>query len=308
MHLILITNCTRKKKQVYDEDPLVVPSDVNSVEEILDVCIGSKKTQLKLHAAEELYTGRGALLAKKLQKITHSELYFISAGLGLVSQNTLCPSYDISISPANSTLAVELKRLKVSHQDWWLQVNQNQEPIHKTLMNSHEKEMWISASLPYIKMIGNDLKKIPNELLKNLRIFTSPAGQEALEHRLKTCVMPYDQRLNQVFGYAGVSSDFSQRAMQHFADKIWSKDTDLLEQSSSVRQVMEACEPPLNIKNRRLTNEQITDEIRLAWSAYGGQSGKLLRHFRDDLKIACEQKRFQTLYRQMLKSIGSVDI
>jgi len=109
--------------------------------------------------------------------------------------------------------------------------------------------------------------------------------------------MPYDERLELVDGYAGTRSDFAQRAMRHFVESLAGQQLQRDDAKSLVESALGHRSAKSRIARTKATDDEIAALLRLHWHKQRGSSSRLLRYLRDDAQVACEQKRFQTIWR-----------
>lgn len=132
-----------------------------------------------------------------------------------------------------------------------------------------------------------------------LRIFTSPAGAQCVPDHLKCCVMPYDERLESVRGFAGTQSDFAQRALRHFVEALQATSMALDEARDAVAASLAHRRRRSRSVGQRLTDDEIRLVLTAQWTRHSGSSSKLLRFLRDEAQISCEQKRFSRLWQEL---------
>jgi len=66
-----------------------------------------------------------------------------------------------------------------------------------------------------------------------------------------------------------------------------------------VRASLAGMRPPLTKRDRRLDDIELAAVIRHYWDETDGSATRMLRLLRDEMGIACEQKRFAVLFRQL---------
>jgi hypothetical protein len=146
-------------------------------------------------------------------------------------------------------------------------------------------------------MVHDDLAQVTPAKAKYLRIFTSTAGAEYVPSHLTDCVMPYDERLESVRGFAGTQSDFAQRALRHFVEVLQATSMPLKEAHKAVSASLVHRRRRPRPVGQRMTDEQIRQVLMAQWIKHSGGSTKLLRYLRDKARISCEQKRFSRLWQ-----------
>jgi hypothetical protein len=153
----------------------------------------------------------------------------------------------------------------------------------------------------YIEMISEDLLALPTSMLGRLRLFTR-ARLDRIPAALQPFVMPYDDRLDGPdSSNRGTRSDFAGRALRHFAELIRGEPQgrSAAEHAAMVSTMLSDWRLPTKVDRIRHNDAALLDLIRTHWDAERGSASRLLRRFRDDLGIACEQGRFAELARQV---------
>jgi hypothetical protein len=236
--------------------------------------------------------------AKQVAAVLDAPLYVASAGLGLVSAVDDVVSYDLTASGPQGGLQEVLQRFGASSAQWWSLVCRGRGIAH--LLAQHPCAV-LMAALPanYVEMVIRDLCDGPSSALERVRLFTSQAGASALPGKLTGMVMPYDQRLESITGYAGTRADFPQRAMRHFVEQLGGRGLDQAEAHAAIKEALCSHELRRSVQRQRVDDDAIKALIRLQWRVTGGRGSVLLRYLRDDARIACEQGRFAGLWREV---------
>lgn len=264
-----------------------------------------------LKPAQEIYCGRSFLEAQRAAHVTGAQLYIVSAGLGLVGQDDLIPSYSLTASPGSEDSVSEKCSGPFSPSEWW-DMGTAQSPfardLNKVLNINEAPEDLILVSLPsaYLRMIGARLAQLPDDLLLRLRVF-SGGDLGGIDARLRQLVMPYDGRLDGPDSASpGTLSDFASRALVDFVS--WVLPTlpraGAQEHRNAVAGRLQGWRHPSRPKRDRYEDEHLLALIRQNQSSATAGAGQMLRLFRDRLGIACEQKRFSRLYAQAATEKG----
>lgn len=248
--------------------------------------------------ARDLYIGRAMAEAKHVAVMLEAPLYVASAGLGLVSGDDDVAPYDLTASGAQGGLQEVLRRFDATAAHWWSLLCRGRGIAH--LLEKHPRAVLLAA-LPatYVGMVVRDLCDAPASALKRLRLFTSQVGASELPGKLAGTVMPYDERLESIPGYAGTRADFPQRAMRHFVEQLGGRALSLAQAHAAVKEALRSHEVPRSVERQRVDDDAIKALIRLQWRVTGGRGSVLLRYLRDDARIACEQGRFARLWREV---------
>jgi len=252
--------------------------------------------------AKDYYCGRGMKEVSAAVKTLNAEQWIISAGLGLVKASDKIPTYDLTITGNSpSSIKPKITSFNQNIHDWWDELSR----LHSasvSLKNLIEKNEYtlIILCLPttYFNLVKRDLINIKRSKLKLLRLI-GPT-KNSVPERLQQYLMPYDQRLNGPKStIKGTQSDFPQRATRHFSDLLDKTQIDPALHYSLVENTLKNYGSPVTIKRARLTDSEITNNIERLWILAQGKSSKMLRILRDEELIACEQKRFSTLFNKV---------
>lgn len=305
---LVITTCTnRKRKPVLDSLhvsslPKSAPSDL-AIAWCARLSDGAPR-----FAAEDVYGGRGFQEAVTASELLDARLLIASAGVGLVDASTKIPPYACTIltEAADSVSGRALGNMTSS--DWWSQLVASS-PFSKSVKDvagSSAGLICAALSDAYIEMIAGDLIALPEADQQRLRIFTR-APIERIAQALRAYVMPYDDRLDGPDSpIRGTRSDFSGRALHHFAEHILCKDDErsAAKHAVAVTTAISLWRPSARHQRFRHDDAALKALIVDHWAAAGGRSSRLLRLFRDELNIACEQGRFAGLVRDVRASMS----
>lgn len=297
---IVVTNCTRRKRA--SEPPVSIGRGPGA--ESLAKFAKRWATAL-LHAprgstVDELYVGRAMVEAKRVARLLEADLFVVSAGLGLVHASDLVPNYDLTVSSETGPLRSALEAGRDPIGNWWSLLTE--ESVAKGSLSGlieavPNRSLLLALPASYLRLVVADLAMIADT--RNVRIFTSTAGEAEVPARLKPCVLPYDERLESVPGYAGTRSDFPQRALRHFVEVLGGHGLSLRRAHSAVVAALDGLQfRAIPIRQKR-TDAQIATLIRQRWNACSGSSTRLHRYLRDEAFVACEQSRFRSLWHQV---------
>ncbi|MCY1646673.1 hypothetical protein OVA11_06160 [Caulobacter sp. SL161] len=251
-------------------------------------------------AAGTLYLGRSFSDATSAAKIADANLLIVSAGLGLVSAQTMAPSYDLTVAP--TAAGSVLRKTSGDARAWWAQIQQALDPAP-----AFEGDALILAALsrPYLDMVADAWVNWPQERLSRLRLFSKEAPS-GLGEAFSSAWMPYDDRLDRFEDgrYAGTQGDFAQRALKHFVETIGVTPRDASTHRDAVLLSLEGLAAAERPNRQRHDDEKLKAMIHRDWVLVGGRSGAMLRHLRDTLGVACEQGRFKILFHQVASERG----
>lgn len=241
-------------------------------------------------AAKDLYAGRAFVDAGRAARQAGGRLVIVSAGLGLIDSETQVPAYGLT-TVKRETDSV-LSKTQGTSSAWWSAL-QPRSPFQTSAIESETGLILAALPAAYLSMVADDWIAWPAERLARLRLFTKERpGAQALQ----PAWMPYDDRLDAVEGaHAGTQGDFAQRALRHFVSIGAGRAVE--EDRSAVLAALEGLSPRDTPVRRKLSDAEIMSHIAADWHAVGGRSTAMLRRLRDDLDVACEQGRFQTLFK-----------
>lgn len=233
-----------------------------------------------------------------------AQLWFVSAGLGLVPSEAEIPRYNLTLAAGSGSIAVHLNELRARPSEWWAALAKHR---GQTLLKLHQQDprapLYLALPANYLAMLGEELEAIARDGGESrLWIFTGAPGKRVLPKGLQHRALPYDQRL-EVVGPAGTQADFPQRCLKHFLSLELPFNVTASAASSAVQQALAAAEPPTRPGRRSVTDDEAMRLMREHWASEKGQSSRLLRLLRNGLGVACEQGRFRKLYHQVLGTV-----
>lgn len=297
MQCVVITNCTGRKRS------LGVPASIaqcreSSVARLALSWLDVLQTGHPKCPVGRLYAGRSVTEASFVSTQLSAQLLFVSTGLGLVDEHEVSPTYDLTVAAGPSSILPSLERLGATTSDWWLELNvarNRPTPIRELLERSTVDLVLLALPAGYLDLISGDIQLAGLKARAKLRVFTSDAGSVALPGSLRQYVLPYDDRLEAV--YAGTRTDFPQRAMRHFVEKLDGRTLSLDASKQAVAETMSSLVPRSLPVRARASDEEIVRLMMSKWADTEGRSTQLLRFLRDDALVACEQRRFRDLWR-----------
>ncbi|RWO55381.1 hypothetical protein [Mesorhizobium sp.] len=299
---LVITTCTnRKRKPVTDSLRAASLLPTTLVE-----LAGSWCDRLALaeprFPASQLYGGRAFREATLAAHAIDARLYVVSAGLGLIGTSTEVPSYACTILlDAEDSIAARVTGSFV-RSVWWEELSRSSpfSDSFQHIISQSEGLVCAALSDAYLDMISADLIKLPEKERHRLRIFTR-TPIERIAPELRGFVMPYDDRLDGPDStMRGTRSDFAPRALRHFVEHLHAFDGhDATTDSRHVADALRGWRYPTKVQRERRDDAKMRRLINEHWQTANGSAACLLRLFRDDLNIACEQGRMAGLVRQV---------
>ncbi|PCD03379.1 hypothetical protein COC42_03005 [Sphingomonas spermidinifaciens] len=298
---LVITACTNRKRKPVSDSLHMAALPEADLPNLADDWARRLARERARFRGDEIYGGRSFREAIAAARLLDARLMVVSAGLGLIDAEASVPPYacTVLIGAPDSISARIIGEFDSAA--WWRKLNQAS-PFAVALHDvASRNDGLICAALSeaYIDMIAADLLSLPRTVLARLRLFTrAPADQ--IPATLRDFLMPYDDRLDGPdSSNRGTRSDFAGRALRHFAEVIADNvdARDAHAHAEAVSHALEGWRLPTQFARTRHDDAALLDLIRANWDAEGGSSSRLLRRFRDDLGIACEQGRFAQLAR-----------
>lgn len=265
--------------------------------------ITSLRQETFLMPASSLYKGRAFQMAVEASTAGSADLAILSAGLGYVRGETSIPGYDLTIRPSGPGSIAPKIVDGVDAGRWWGAMKKgpfSSDPIRDARGRA---KVLICLSKSYADMVERDLIAISRVEGIELRIFgLSLAGH--LHERLRSFVMPYDERLDQL-GRPGTRVDFPQRALLDYVAHIAPVSSGGLEAD---RQAVADRLAPIvwtrpSRKQRRLPDAEIRTLVADLIPKLGSTSTRVLRHLRDIEQVSCEQSRFARIFNDVKRNV-----
>lgn len=273
----------------------------DSLASLMRVWVGAITSAVQHETVINLYKGRSFTEAKGAADEIDAELYVISAGHGLIHSEDRLPAYNLSVSasPGNE-LPHLLLGLQKTAADWWQLLTQQfpeDRSVSAMMTRTGAALILLAVPSPYLRLISKDLAVLEDEQIARLRIFTSEFGASELPQRLRSAVMPYNERLEGLPRFGGTRVDFPQRALRHFVVVLKGHLLPLDLAKDRIVYLMSELVKPVLPKREKKSDAEIAELIKLNWARLNGSSAALLRFLRDDALVACEQNRFAILRR-----------
>lgn len=300
---VIVSNCTSKKRDT--KTALVM--DANLVGLTLSDTVTQWQAAVAgctaVRTALDLYTGRSIAEVRRVAQHLNASLHFVSAGMGVVQAEAKIPAYDLTPVQASGGLALALAQHQATPAQWWHLLSRG--GLSRLIRTRADEQVLVALPATYLKMLAVDLAEIRPEDAVRVRIFTSPAGLVEIPVTLQPTVMPYDERLESVTGFAGTKADFPQRALRHFVEELNGAGKSLQASRVLVTNSLALYTTRQTPQRKRLDDNQLKALIRQRWDGCQGRSTQLLRALRDEELVACEQKRFAQLWREIGKEVSS---
>jgi hypothetical protein len=291
----VITTCSNRKTQRPKRS--ATPSSLpKGTQRAVETAWREKIRKLPLSvSADEFYAGRAFGLAVETARMSNARLYVLSAGLGLLPAERPIPVYGLTVSEGHTESVASKVLGEFDPAAWFSRLLSW--PISDDWQDVAKRKsgrILVAMSRPYAEMVGESLSRVPPKMFGRLRIFGASL-ETVLPVSLRPAIAPYDERLNVIF--PGTRSDFSQRAMLHFARSIAvrpsaGREADFAAVTSALRNLP----LPKTVRRPRLSDEEIVALISKRLRMQSG-AARMLAALRHDEGVACEQSRFGRLYR-----------
>lgn len=300
---LVITTCTNRKRRPVPDGLRMAslpPSDLDDLVGLWSQRLAAEPARIP---GEDIYGGRGFREAITAAKLLDARLLVVSAGLGLIDVSTAVPPYACTVLVDAPDSVRSRVTGAFSVERWWEALCRSS-PFSISFHDAVEDTKGpICAALSgtYMEMIAEDILTLPTSMLGRLRLFTR-ARLDRVPFALRPFVMPYDDRLDGPdSSNRGTRSDFASRALCHFAELTRGEPQgrSAAQHAAKVSAALDRWRMPVKVNRIRHDDAAMLDLIRAHWDAERGSSSRLLRRFRDDLGIACEQGRFAALARRV---------
>jgi hypothetical protein len=307
MTVTVITTCTDRKRAgtaVGPQARMLSPGSHASLQSqwraALAKCQGTR-------SAREVYCGRSFREAEAAASAAKGKLAVISAGMGLIDADAVIPHYDLTLTRGAEDDVSARCTEEFDAGRWWTIVNHgNPHPIAQLMRSKPDGLFVVCLSKAYAGLVEQDLCSLGVAERQRLRL-VGPSLQKHLPEPLRPVVLPYDSRLDAPGSlYSGTLSDFASRAARHFVTEVLPQrpDEGLAAHAQAVTLALAPLTPRLRIPRTSMTDDGIVDAIATALPEVGRNSARMLRHLRDTLAIACEQKRFSSLYKVAIERVS----
>jgi hypothetical protein len=296
---LVITSCTNRKRKPTTAGLHIASVASGNLPAVASAWGARLEQAHERHRAGDIYGGRGFQEAVSAAKALEARLLIVSAGLGLIDAGTSVPAYGCTVLVD----AADSVRVRVqddfSLSTWWTALREASpfaQPL-AGLVEGTDGPILIGLSDAYLEMLAPEIAALPAEAIARVRIFTR-APESRIAAPLLPLVMPYDDRLDGLdSGIRGTRSDFASRALAHFVGLQVSGSA--ADDAASVTAAIRDWRMPDKVERIRHDDGALVALMHDHWDAAGGSSSRLLRMFRDDLGVACEQSRFAALARQV---------
>jgi hypothetical protein len=294
---LVITSCTNRKSRSAAAKLCAANLRRGSIDAVASQWAGRVRSAPECEAADSLYQGRSFREAQKAARAAGGRFAVVSAGLGLVPAEARIPAYSLTVVSGAVDNVLEKIVPASSPAAWWRALRQA--GLGRDLADlAAEEPVWIAAGRGYLEMLADEIKALPADKRRRVRVFTATPPHE-LPPVFRPLIVPYDERLDgEDSPRPGALSDFAQRALHDFVSEVLpqSGDADADAHAQLVAERLAPWRRPERTRGAFRTDPEIRIAIAQNWQAVGGRSTAMLRLLRHDLGIACEQGRFRRLF------------
>jgi hypothetical protein len=296
--LILITNCAATKRIAAGE-PVLLRKWNGSVCQRFHWWRSAIEKQVPTIAARECYAGDAWTQAIAAEKVSpsRSQLWVISAGLGLVSADEVISNYSATfVNNELDSVAADL-RGKI---DWWnLLVEWRRKSTGigciTDLASVNPKSVLIVAvSSSYFSVVKDDLISARAALASPDQLLVISAGTRPVKS-LGVSLLPIDARFENLVG--GARATLNARMLRHIVQEKRNGRIRAPQISEYLSAVATTLDSPRSFERRPLDDKQIAAFIRKRSKSVPRFSASALLRILRDQGLACEQKRFHRIYK-----------
>jgi len=300
MQHLVFAPCTRRKRVPVEPALRASTLDAAPVDRVAGAWVARLRAARGLVPAERLYAGRGVVEARAAAGAVGAQLYFVSAGLGLVDAGQEVPAYSLTVGAGDADCVASAVRGVFSPGLWW-------RALHDALglsggrltdaIGGREGLAILALPSTYLELVGGELAALPPHVLARVRLIGPPRGMVRSE--LASAWMPYDSRFDSAQGpNRGTRGDFAQRAARHFAEAVVGAAPrgDAATHAAMVDRHLQPLIPTAAARRATGSDAELIEVIRRLLPQSGGRSGETLRLLRCHAGRACEQGRFRRLF------------
>jgi hypothetical protein len=301
MKCYIITTCTSKKKYPSNINLKDVINKSTSIDNLYNNWEQLQNSNQEKYNLEELYAGvqwSNILKAKELLSNKYAtELLVMSAGFGLIHSDNTIPSYNITFSKDNENSIHNIEnRQENLNQKWWNLVN-------KFDINTLDKDacIFIIGSQSYLQSAKNTIEELITIYGKKLFIISSGVDYSTCE--FKDNLLQFSTKFNSI--NKGTFISINQRAFHWLSEKIIINNLPLEKSTLNklINDTLKDIEPFKQKQINKLSEFQLVNFIKKQIIKHNKTSATQgLKHLRLS-GYSCEQKRYNKLFNETLKSV-----
>jgi hypothetical protein len=307
---LIVTNCSKRKRLKAPTELRADRLSTGSLDDVARQWLERVKHAHLTARAAKVYCGRQFAEVLRSASLLQTAPLIVSAGLGVVRSDAFIPNYSLTVAAGAPDNVLALVNEAATATDWWQTLIRNSENIEgltRSLkeITHHDEPILIAMPASYIAMIKDELEQLALNTLNRVRIFTSP-NFRFQTHALNRTLMPYDDRLDGAASpIRGTVTDFSARALSHFTVHILSEfgTATADEHAARVKEHLGTWARRGRPERIQHSDDDLIHLIRQHWVENGQSASRMLRVFRDELGIACEQSRMKRLYDNVRRQV-----
>jgi hypothetical protein len=298
MTIAVFTACTNRKRVPAVNDLTGRHLPKGNLETIVEAWIARLEAQSTALRVGDLYVGRGYQEARTAALSMQASHFIVSAGIGVVSTNDVSPSYSLTVVRGQADSVLDRIEPVADAPAWWSTLRNR---TRNASQHDWSKFSSLVFALPreYLRMADSLFAELPDPT--KVRIIAR-TNSETLNPKYTASTIRYDARLDgNGSPFAGTLSDFASRALRHFAEHVYATapDASITQHQAMVDSLLAQYSVREIPERQKLTDPEIQQLILQHWDTVDGRSGKMLRHLRRELGIACEQGRFKNLFNEV---------
>lgn len=301
--VVVLTSCTNRKSVTPREPLRAANLPSGTIRDVAAVWKRRSDSAGSRIEARRLYCGRGFREAESAAAEAGAGLFILSAGFGIVRGSAALPSYSLSIAPGADCILDRLTG-SASAADWWNEGLGSVRADHRlAAVAGPSTPVLLACGGTYLGMIAAEFEALPNEQKRAFRIFTR-APTRTVAAGLRDYLMPYDSRLDGPDSpLRGTLSDFAQRALRDFVRSVLieAPGASIEDHRERVLSRLSGWRLVARVRGVSRSDEELVAIIRRNRASGAPTRSAMLRFLRDELGVACEQKRFQRLFDTALE-------
>ncbi|MEI7909621.1 MAG: hypothetical protein WCK77_08305 [Verrucomicrobiota bacterium] len=294
----MITNCAATKKTAAGE-PVHLRNWSGSVRQRFRWWRHAIEGQRNATPARDCYAGDAwlqILAAERLYR-NESQLWVVSAGLGLIPADLPIPNYSATfVNSDPDSVASD----SPGRGAWWnLLIEWRRETSGigsiTDLAEANPKSVFLIAlSSPYLTVLKSDIVDAKSALVSPDNLLVISAGVRAMPG-LGSSLLPIDARFENLVG--GARSTLNARMLRYIVVKNNTRKLSAASVSSALTVTATKLDSPRSFERVPLKDNEITTFIRTQSRDVSRPSASSLLRILRDGGYACEQKRFHRLYK-----------
>ncbi|MCB1129540.1 MAG: hypothetical protein KDN05_00325 [Verrucomicrobiae bacterium] len=237
------------------------------------------------------------MLAAQSSRRHESDLWVVSAGLGLLPANQNITNYSATFAN-NDPDSVAPDR--VGKSAWWnMLADWRRESggigsISDLAISHQNSKFLIALSFPYLSVLKNDLTNARSFLTSPENFLIISSGTKRIPE-LGDSILPIDAKFENLVG--GARATLNARMLRYILENFTTRNLTTKRVSKSLNAIAAELAAPRTFKRTSLSDKEVIAFIRKTEKSVSRPSASsLLRRLRDE-GSACEQKRFHRIFQ-----------